>query len=164
MLETLFDCTKTWWDVTRKCKDIEDVLTQVNYPRPKGRQWEDKKAKVDVLALKRILVDNMMLCHRAWYRNEIIKESWKECWRPLTQIRVFFKVWSRKKWRYLMGSMLVKICELPSLHGRGFLLHGRSLPKVEVSAPQALRVVPTPSTNANPQHPRDCWMGQRRTT
>ena len=55
MLETLFDCTKTWWDVTRKCKDIEDVLTQVNYPRPKGRQWEDEKAKIDVLALKRIL-------------------------------------------------------------------------------------------------------------
>jgi hypothetical protein len=26
-------------------------------------------------------------------------------------------------------------------------------PKVEVSAPQALRVVPTPSTNVNPQYP-----------
>ncbi|AWR95389.1 nucleotidyltransferase family protein [Acidianus brierleyi] len=34
--------------------------------------------------------------------------------------------------------------ELPCPNGRSFLLQSRGLPKVEVSAPQALRVVPTP--------------------
>ncbi|AWR95372.1 molybdopterin-dependent oxidoreductase [Acidianus brierleyi] len=39
---------------------------------------------------------------------------------------------------------LLRDSELPRPNGRGFLLQSRGLPKVEVSAPQALRVVPTP--------------------
>ena len=41
----------------------------------------------------------------------------------------------------------------PALTDVASCFKAETCPKVEVSAPQALRIVPTPSTNVNPQYP-----------